>query len=218
MTPFASPRLASYVGLAALGLVAALALRRPELVVLAAPFALIVAVGLLFEGPPDLRAWLTVDRDRAIEGDEIVAEIELSARTRIDVLDLHLIVPRGLTVVEGGNPFSVSLHGGEERTVPLKLRCVRFGSVELGDIRVRARNRIGMLSWEGRVSRPHRLRVYPGPELLRNLLAPLETQPATGDLVARVRADGPSSPTRAVSCPATACALSTGARAPVAVS
>jgi uncharacterized protein (DUF58 family) len=178
------------VGLAALGLVAALALRRPELVVLAAPFALIVAVGLLFEGPPDLRAWLTVDRDRAIEGDEIVAEIELSAHTRIDVLDLHLILPRGLTVVAGANPFSVRLHGGDERTVPLTLRCDRFGAVELGDIRVRARSRIGMLSWEGRVSRPHRLQVYPRPELLRSLVAPLETQLATGDLVARVRADG----------------------------
>ena len=190
MTPFASPRLASYVGLAALGLVAALALRRPELVVIATPFALIVAIGLLFEGPPDLRAWLTVDRDRAIEGDEIVAEIELSARTRIDVLDLHLVVPRGLAIVADGNPFSVSLRAGEERTVPLRLRCVRFGSVELGDIRVRARSRIGMLSWEGRISRPHRLQIYPGSELLRSLLAPLETQLATGDLVARVRADG----------------------------
>ena len=98
MTPFASPRLAPYVGLAALGLVAALALRRPELVIVAAPFALIVAAGLLFEEPPDLRAWLTIDRDRALEGDEIVAEIELAARTRIDLLELNLIIPRGVTV------------------------------------------------------------------------------------------------------------------------
>lgn len=190
MTPFASPRLASYVGLAALGLIAALALRRPEFVVVAAPFALIVAVGLLFERPPDLRAWLTIDRDRALEGDEIVAEIELNARTRIDLLELHLIIPRGLAVVDGGNPFSVTLNAGEERTVLLPLRCVRWGSVELGEIRVRARSRIGMLIWEGRISRLHRLQVYPGPELLQNLLAPLDTQLATGDLVARVRADG----------------------------
>ena len=190
MTPFASPRLASYVGLTALGLIAALALRRPELVVVAAPFALIVAAGLLFEGPPDLRAWLTLESDRALEGDDIVAEIELSARTRIDVLELHLIIPRGLTVVDGGNPFSVTLNAGEERSMLLTLRCVRWGSVELGEIRIRARSRIGMLRWEGRISRPHRLQIYPRPELLRSLLAPLETQLAPGDLVARVRADG----------------------------
>ena len=46
MTPYASPRLVPYLGLAALGLIAALALRRPELVVIAAPFALVVAAGL----------------------------------------------------------------------------------------------------------------------------------------------------------------------------
>lgn len=190
MTPFASPRLAPYVGLAALGLVAALALRRPELVVVAAPFALIVAAGLLFEAPPDLKAWLTIDRDRALEGDEIVAEIDLAARTRLDLLELHLIIPRGVAVADGGNPFSVTLNAGEERTVLLPLRCVRWGSVELGEIRVRARSRIGMLIWEGRINRPHRLQIYPRPELLRELVAPLDTQLATGDLVARVRADG----------------------------
>ena len=47
-----------------------------------------------------------------------------------------------------------------------------------------------MLVWEGRVRRPHRIRVYPRAELLQELVAPLETQLATGELVARVRADG----------------------------
>ncbi len=190
MTPFASPRLASYVGLAALGLIGALALRRPELVVVAAPFALIVAVGLFFEGPPDIRAWLTFDRDRALEGDDVVAAIEISARTRVEKLELNLVVPRGVTVVGGGNPIGVSLRAGEERTVTTTLRCLRWGSVDLGEIRFRARGRIGMLTWEGGLSRPHRLRIYPRPELLRSLVAPLETQLATGSLVARVRADG----------------------------
>ena len=47
-----------------------------------------------------------------------------------------------------------------------------------------------MLAWEGRVRRPHQLRIYPRPELLQGLVAPLDTQLASGDLVARVRADG----------------------------
>lgn len=190
MTPIASPRLAQYLGLAALGLIVALSLRRPELVVIAAPFALIVAVGLLLEGRPQVGAWLAVDHDRALEGDEIVAEIELNADTPIDVLELHLLIPRGLTVVEGDNPCGLRLGAGEERTLSLTLRCDRWGSVELGDIRVRARGRIGMLAWERRIARPHRLQIYPRPELLQNLVAPLDTQLATGDLVARVRADG----------------------------
>ena len=47
MTHAATPKLGAYAGLAALGLLGALATRRPELVVLAAPFALSAALGLL---------------------------------------------------------------------------------------------------------------------------------------------------------------------------
>lgn len=190
MTPFASPRLTPYVGLAALGLIVALGIRRAELVVVVAPFALIVAAGLLLEGTPRLGAWFSVDRDRALEGDEVATVIELNAHTAIERLDLHLLVPPGLTTVDGPNPRGVRLGEGEERSLPLTLRCERWGSVELGDIRLRARGRIGMLVWEGRVNRSNRLHVYPRPELLRRLVAPLETQPAIGDLLARARADG----------------------------
>ena len=190
MTPYASPRLASYLGLAALGLIGALALRRAELVVVAAPFVLIVAAGLLFEGKPRLQAWLHVGRDRVVEGEEIDVEIELNAGSAIDLLELNLVLPRGVSVVAGDNPCALRLAEGEDRTLPLRLRFDRWGSAELGDIRLRARGRIGMLAWEGRVRRPHLLRIYPRPELLQGLVAPLDTQPASGDLVARVRADG----------------------------
>jgi len=190
VTPLASPRLVSYVGLAALGLITALTLRRAELVVVAAPFALIVAAGLLFEGRPKVRTWLFVDRDRALEGEEISAVIEVNAESAIELLELHLLIPRGLRVVEGDDPCGLRLGAGEERTLTLTLRCERWGSVEFGDVFLRARGRIGMLVWEGRIRRPHRLQIYPRPELLQSLVAPLETQLATGDLVARVRADG----------------------------
>ena len=190
MTPFASPRLASYVAISAIGLLAGLAARRPELVVVAAPFALIAAAGLLLEGRPRLRVFLDLDHDRFVEGDEIEAELEVDAETSVDLLELHLVLPRGLAVAEGANPYGVRVRGGEERVIPLTLRCYRWGSFDLGDIRLRARGRIGMLVWEGRVRRPHRIRVYPRPELLQELVAPLDTQPAAGDVVARVRADG----------------------------
>jgi len=190
VTPFASPRLASYLGLAALGLIAALALRRAELVVVAAPFALIVAAGLLLEGRPQVKAWLHIARDQASEGEEIAAELELNAESAIDLLEIHIVLPRGVSIVEGDNPCGVRLAAGEERTLRFTLRCDRWGSAELGEIRLRARGRIGMLAWEGRTRRPHRLRIYPRQELLQRLVAPLDTQLVAGDLVARVRADG----------------------------
>jgi uncharacterized protein (DUF58 family) len=190
VTSFASPRLTSYLAISAVGLIAALAIRRPELVVVAAPFALVVAAGLLLEGRPELRVFFHLDTDRCVEGDELAAEIEINAESSVDLLELHLVLPEGLTVVEGDNPLGVRVRRDEERIVPLTLRSERWGSFELGDIRLRARGRIAMLVWEGRVRRPQRVRVYPRPELLQSLVAPFETQLATGDLVARVRADG----------------------------
>ena len=46
MTPAASPRVTAYAWIAAVFLFAALALRRPELAILALPFALPLALGL----------------------------------------------------------------------------------------------------------------------------------------------------------------------------
>lgn len=190
MTPFASPRLVPYVGLAALGLVAALALRRAELVVISAPFALIVAAGLLLEARPRVRVWLSVDRDRALEGDMVAAVVEVNAETAIDQLELHVLIPPSLALVEGDNPCGVSVAAGEARSLPLLLGCERWGTLELGDIRLRARGWIGMVVWEGSARSRRRLQIYPRPELLQRLVAPLETQSATGDRLARIRADG----------------------------
>ena len=55
MTRSLSPKLTVYIGLAGLGLLAALAAGRPELAVMAAPFALLAAAGLLLGGDPGVR-------------------------------------------------------------------------------------------------------------------------------------------------------------------
>ena len=55
MTPSASPRATAYAGLAALFLFAALAIRRPELAVIATPFALLPALGLALARAPEVR-------------------------------------------------------------------------------------------------------------------------------------------------------------------
>ena len=60
MTRPAGPRLEGYASLAATGLVAVLALRRPKVANLAAPFALVLAVGLR----PHARPSVTLARPR----------------------------------------------------------------------------------------------------------------------------------------------------------
>lgn len=190
MTRRASPRLTAYAALAAAGLGAALALRRPELAALASPFAALTALGLLIAQPPVVRAWLSVARERSLEGEEVEAELELNAGTHVERLEVLLALPRGITAGEGENPISVRLEADEERTLPLRLRCERWGTYPLGELHVRARDRLGLFTWEALVERPHRLRVYPRPEWLRAVLAPVETQVFTGNEVARVKGGG----------------------------
>src|SRR5262249_36932672 len=93
MTRTASPKLCAYAGLSALGLLAALVLGRPELAVLATPFALLLFVGLASAREPDLDVVFELDRDRAIEGDELELALEIRAHSHIERLELHIRLP-----------------------------------------------------------------------------------------------------------------------------
>jgi uncharacterized protein (DUF58 family) len=190
MTSSASPRVTAYAALAALFLLAALAIRRPELAVLALPFALPLAIGLHLARPPEVRVWLTLERERALEQDELEVELVVASERPVERLELLLVVPDGLEVSSGAASVSLRLGWDDERTIPLRLRCARWGNYELGDIRVRARDRLGLVVWEQRVDRKTLLRVYPLPETLRRIVPPVATQPSAGNEVARLKGEG----------------------------
>lgn len=189
MTSAASPRLPAYAALAAVALVAALALRRPELAVLAAPFALLVALGLMAR-PPAVGTRVVMERERALEEDEVALDVVVHAAAPVDRLELLLDLPAGLDVVEGTNPVAIHLEAGEERRLSYRLRCMRWGTYPAGRVLLRARDRVGMLLWEREAPPQHELRVYPRPEQLRDLFPPARTQAASGNEVARTRGDG----------------------------
>ena len=88
MTGHISSRLPAYASLAAAGLVAGLALGRVEPVALAAPFLLAI-VAAVATHEPKISAQVTLDRDRALEGEEVTATIELSSSGAIDRLELR---------------------------------------------------------------------------------------------------------------------------------
>ena len=96
MTGVATGKLRVYVFLAGLGLLAALALGRPELAALAAPFALAAVAGAALAREPDVHATLTLDRERALEGDEVTATIALASMSGCDRLDVLLQLPKAL--------------------------------------------------------------------------------------------------------------------------
>jgi len=189
MTRRGSPRLEGYAILAAIGLVAALALRRPELAVAAAPFALVLAIGLQLAREPGLDVRFTVAGERTVEGADIKAEIVVRTESSVDRLELLLDLPKGVEV-EGEDAVAVRLRTGEERTIPVQLRCSRWGVYEVGMIEVRARDLFRLVVWETRLRRVHELKAYPHSETLTRVLDAAETQAFTGSAVARVKGDG----------------------------
>jgi uncharacterized protein (DUF58 family) len=189
MTRSADSRLGAYAALAAAGLVAALAARRAELAVVAAPFAVLVALGVRRPAPA-LRAWFEIDRERALEGDELAATVTVRSQSGVDRVEVGVALPTGLELAEGRNPVALRLAPGEERELALRLRCTRWATVEVGEIWLRARDRIGLVHHEGRIDRRLPLKVYPTPERLRRLVSPAHTQAATGSEVAPLRAEG----------------------------
>jgi uncharacterized protein (DUF58 family) len=189
MTRTVSPRLAAYIGLAGFGLLAGLVLGRVELIALAAPFALAAVAGAALAREPELQATIALDRERALEGEEVRATIEISSVSGSDRVDVLLRLPRALHAVKP-NPRAIHLAAGETRTLELPLRCERFGAFVLGPLLLRSRDRLGFASWETRAGGREPLRVYPSVETLHALLAPHDTQPYVGNQLSRAKSDG----------------------------
>src|SRR5207253_9184700 len=107
------------------------------------PFALVAALGALWAREPRLELSLSLDRERALEGEEVTAVVTLVSPTGIDRLDLVLLLPRELAAARSENPVALRLRPGERRTLEVRLRCVRWGAFAVGSAVVRARDRLG---------------------------------------------------------------------------
>jgi uncharacterized protein (DUF58 family) len=189
VTGLVSSRLTVYASLAAGGLVAGLAFGRLEPVALAAPFLLALVAAAVVGREPQVAVRLALDRERALEGDEVTATIELAAAAGVERFELLLPLPPELTA-EGGTARALLLRARAERTVEIKLHCARWGAFTIGPVLVRGRDVLGLRSWEGTAGEPQTLRVYPSEETLQSLVAPLETQVFAGNQVSRARGQG----------------------------
>jgi uncharacterized protein (DUF58 family) len=189
VTRRASAKLGGYAALAAIGLLAALVLGRPEVVALTAPFLLALATGLALATPPRFTAEVAV-AERAVEGDELPVRITITATSPIDRMDVFLRLPIGVEPAEGDPAVALRLRAGETRELDLTLAAGRWGAHILGPLYVRTRDPLGLLVAEGMLPRSPTLRVYPKQETLRRILQPRETQLFAGNEVARRKGDG----------------------------
>src|SRR2546423_3518940 len=135
----ASRRLPAYLALGGAGLLAGLLLGRPEPVVVAAPLLLAAAAGLALARPPRLEVRVALDRERAVEGEDVEIEVEVRAPRLVDRLEVELLLPRGLAArrVPGGPPGGVG--PGASRTYRWRGRRGGGGGAPGGGGRPRAR-------------------------------------------------------------------------------
>ena len=77
MTARGGPRLLGFAAIAALGLIGALALRRPELAVTASSLALVVVLGTRFARDPAVTAELVLPSERTLEDEPVEATLRL---------------------------------------------------------------------------------------------------------------------------------------------
>ncbi|HZP90387.1 MAG TPA: DUF58 domain-containing protein [Actinomycetota bacterium] len=191
LTAHGSPKLVGYTGLAGAFLIGALSLRRPELVALAAPFALAVVLGLALSTEPGLsHLSLSVEPTRAFEGDNLVVAVEVECTRGVDRIDVVVPLPPGLRAADGILVRSTDLVGGRRRRLAFEVRCERWGVYAIDDALVRVHGRFDLLRFDSHARDPHRVQVFPRTETLRALVRPVRTQLHAGNQVGRVRGDG----------------------------
>jgi uncharacterized protein (DUF58 family) len=184
----ATPRLRTAVWLTAVGLFVAFALGRPELVAVAAPFALLALAGLQ-QRPRPLRGAFRLERDRVHQGDRVDGELALQAVSASDRLEVRFALPPGL-VVERDELRALALPAGATRTLDLALRCERWGAYSDARVRLRRYDRLRLVAEEQEIELGTLLRVYAEQEALRAIVRPAETEVSVGDEVARAKGEG----------------------------
>jgi len=185
-----SPRTPGVLALAAAGLIAGLATGRPEFVLLAIPFLIFAGVGLVMAREPRLTGEIEFERTRLLEGEAVGASVKLvNGGTQAVELELVPVRTRHL-VLDPADTVAVRVPARSETQLTLSARPRRWGAHAAGPLVVRARDPLGLTTWEGRLGRRVDLRVFPREQRLRELVAPLRTQPFLGAHVARARGDG----------------------------
>src|SRR4051812_45301344 len=169
-------RVGGYGFLVLAGLCGALVTGRPEPALLAAPFAVVLALGLALGPPPALAVRHVLANDRAIEGDDV--ELTFAADPAVELAPM---LPDGVDIVDRrAGPGSLRL----------LVRPTRWGAFDVGTVALRATDPLGLWRREAVVSSKRILRVHPSEERLRRTVTALDLQSFVGHHTSRRRGEG----------------------------
>lgn len=134
-------------------LVAAVALRRPEIMALGAPVLIAVAASLAMWRPLDGTVLLELDTNRVIEGDPVGISVEVGSARGLDRLEIE--VTAGDRLVPTGPMRAVTtVRPGERVKLRFELIADEWGVAAIEELSIRVTDRLGMFGG--------RIRVKPG--------------------------------------------------------
>ncbi len=158
--------------------------------VLAAPFAAVLVLGLRSIHPIDVTVLVRYDTAVALEGDEVRGVIEV-VRPRGMITTLSVDQRAGWTAVDPAPALTWTLGPeGDKVTIPFVVRADSWGRHRLGAIQVSLRRALGVTVWELFANDPASFDTLPNPQHLRQLLPTPASRSSAGVHISRFVADG----------------------------
>jgi uncharacterized protein (DUF58 family) len=167
--------------------VAGLAGGRPEPLVLVAPLLAVLGSALTRTAAPSFSAVVVASPDRVTFGDDCMVDVALSAPPGCTV-ELRVDLPPAVVSREGSR-HRVHLDDGTAG-VELPIDVRRWGAFDVGSLSARVVAPGGFLAMPIQVHARASLRVYPTPQLLRELVGARDTSLVVGSHVARGKGAG----------------------------
>ena len=169
-------------------LVAGLALRSWQVVLLALPPIMVLSLGSLFPpAKPRLSAVRTLSRERAEVGRDV--EVRLVVRNdgpTLDLIEIVDVLPREFVIISGSNHAVVSLERGDAIPLSYTVRPLVKGDFRIGPVRVRSLDPLALGAEDEVLPIDARLVVAPTMEdLRRTKLQPRRTRPWFGQVPSR---------------------------------
>jgi uncharacterized protein (DUF58 family) len=163
---------------------------RPDLFMIALPIALVLATLSLRPGAPDYSLTHQVSRVRLFEGETLTVTVEVTAKSRIPLMELLEPLPPGGALVSGRPRAALTLRPGQTGRFSYEISFPVRGAHELGTVLVRVHDWWSLRAWEGRHVARQRVWVHPRIAPLRSLPRPVRTQTSAGDYVSPVFGEG----------------------------
>jgi uncharacterized protein (DUF58 family) len=151
----------------------------------------LVAVFLFRPTKLDLTAVRTLSADRVYRGRPVTVQVSVTnGGGRLEHVRIEDLIPLRLTVVDGETSLFTSLEPGETASLTYTVRGDR-GDIQLGPLRVRASDVLGLFHRQALLETPQRLTILPQVMTLRRVaIRPRRTRAYAGPVPARQGGSG----------------------------